>query len=193
MEKITGESGDEINQMTFRDVRIDGVRLPDGRTGTKVIKLVDGTRVKNPMEKAKLADELSVEEMKGEEMEQPTYAIAMSVDSFYDYNFEIQVVKNSSYERNEVLDQAVRHEYANWRLGAQQFGVPVDAQELVDWVDESYDIDSDRFRPKGGQQGMPMQQQPGQPQQGTMPQAAETQGPAKQMAPAKMPAMGQMM
>ncbi len=194
MEKITGKSGNELNQMAFRDIRIDGVRLPDGRTGTKVIKLVDGTRVKNPMEKAKLADELSVEEMKGEEIDQPTYAIAMSVDSFYDYNFEIQVVKNSSYERNEVLDQAVRHEYANWRLGVQQFGVPVDAQELVDWVDESYDIDSDRFRPKGGQPGMPQQgQQPGQPPQGAMPQAAETQGPAKQMAPAKMPAMGQMM
>ena len=196
MEKITGNAGEELNKMTFRDIRIDGVKLSAGRTGTKIIKLVDNTRIKDPMERGKLEDELSNEEFMGEEMEQPTYAIAMSVDSFYDYNFEIQIVKNSSYERNEVLDQAVRHEYANWRLGVQQFGVQVDAQELVDWVDESYDIDSERFKPKGNPQ-IPMQNALGgqgspAPAPG-MQQAQPNQGPAQQMAPAKVPSFGEMM
>jgi hypothetical protein len=203
VQHITGKDPKEWKQFADRDIRIDNVKLPDGRTGTKLIKMVDDTAIKNPESKAVLQDQLSIEEAKGDIQDNPTYAIAMSVNSFYDYNYEVQIVKNSSYERNEVLDQAVRHEYANWRLGVQQFGVPVDAQELVDWVDESYDIDSDRFKPKQGQMqsggmqqgmqsGMPQQGQ-GQMMQGKMPQPAETKGPAKQMAPSKVPAFGEMM
>jgi hypothetical protein len=207
VQKITGKKDEDLKQMMSRDIRIDNIKLPDGRNGTKLIRLVDGSQLAKPGAKGALKDQLSVEEAKGDITGQPTYAIAMPVDAFYDYNFEVQVVKNSSYERNEVLDQAVRHEYANWRLGLLQFGVDVDKQELVDWVDESYDIDSDRFKPKApqpGQQqpGMPGQQPGAQPggqagqqqlMQGKMPQSAETRGPAKQMAPAKVPAMGAMM
>ena len=203
VQKITGKKDEDLKQMMSRDIRIDNVKLPDGRNGTKLIRLIDGSQLAKPGAKQALQDQLSVEEAKGDITGQPTYAIAMPVDAFYDYNFEVQVVKNSSYERNEVLDQAVRHEYANWRLGLLQFGVDVDKQELVDWVDESYDIDSDRFKPKAPQPGQQMPgmpgQQPGGPagqqqlMQGQMPQAAETKGPAKQMAPTKVPAMGAMM
>ena len=211
IEKITGKTGKEIDEMVYRDVRLDNVKLSDGKTGTKIIKLIDDTTAGNPLKKSQLQEEMSVTEAMGEEIGQPTEVLAISVDSFSDWNLEIQIVKNSSFEKNEVLDQAVRHEYANWRFGVMQYGVPVDPQELVDWVDEAYDIDSERFKPKpqiATPGGAPTQisannGQPGNPG-GNPPAPAEAvapggspgqkqAGPAKAMAPAKMPAFGDMM
>jgi hypothetical protein len=192
IEKITGVDGQSLEKMTYRDIRLDGADLPDGQKGTKVIRLIDDTQAKDPLAVANLQDELSVQEEMGTASGTPTYAVAMSVNSFYDYNFEVQIVKNSSFEKNEVLDQAVRHEYANWRLGLIQLGVPVDAQELVDWVDEAYDIDSERFRQ---QAPAPQQAMPGAPQQGQgapQPQQGQGMNPAAAMSPAKVPAMGEM-
>ena len=77
-----------------------------------------------------------------------------------------------------------------WRLSLAQL-VPVDAEKLVEWVDESFDVDSDEFKPQQqaqpGQPGMvdqAMQGQPGQPQppQGGLElQKPDTMNQARQM------------
>ncbi len=144
IQKITGKGGKEVEDMVYRQINLDGTKLPDGRTGSKVIQLVDnGSMTKDKVKK--LADDLSVTEVMGEMSGTPTQALALSIDTFYDYNLRVQVVKASSYERNQMLDRAERLEYANWRLGLAQIA-PCNADEIIRYVDESYDIDSDRFK-----------------------------------------------
>lgn len=162
IEKITGKRGKEIEKLTFRDIQLNDVRLSDGRKGTKFIKLI-GDEYKNPDDRAKLSDDLSVKEVMGEISGTPTEALALSVDTFMDYNNSIQVVKNSSYERNQALDQASRMEFANWRMQLAQVA-PVNAKELIGWVEEAFDIDTERF-----ENAAPQQAPGGQPQQGDQP------------------------
>ena len=163
IQHITGKDGKDVEQALLRDIRLDDVPLSDGRTGTKIIKLV-GDETKNPDERAKLADELSVKEAMGDVLHQPVEALAVPIDSFYDHNFSVQIVKNSSYEQNQSLEQALRHDYAQWRIDLKgSIGFPVNVEELVRWVDESYSIDTDRFEgqpepPPGVQPGLPGQE-----------------------------------
>lgn len=195
IEKITGKRGKEIEQFLYRDVKLSNVGLSDGKQGTKIIKLVGEEDIKNPDQKANLQNELSVLEEMGEIQGTPTEAIALVVDTFYDYNYQVQVVKNSSYERNQVLDQASRHEYANWRFQAQAYGVPVDGAKLVAWVDEAYDVDSEQFTPQsqapqqGMIPGMPGQQ-PGQAMQQQPSNPAATMQPNKMKEPSVNQALG---
>lgn len=146
MSKITGEDGKTLNELVYRDIVLTSQKLSDGKTGNKVIKLVGK---QDEAGKVKLANDLSVMEEMGDMSGTPVEALAIEVDSFYDYNFSIQIVKNSSYEKNHALDQASRLEYANWRLGLAQIA-PVNAPELVKWVEESFDVDSDRFEGQPG-------------------------------------------
>ena len=190
IEIITGKRGKEIEKMVYRDITLNDVTLSDGQKGTKVIKLI-GDEAKNPDTRDQLADDLSVTEIQGEMNGTPTEALAISVNTFVDWNNEVQIVKNSSFERNEVLDQAVRHEYADWRLSLAQLA-PVNVKELIAWVNESYNIDTDRFEPDQQMAppvtaATPEQGQGNAPQQGGMPQ------PAQQMAPGKLGALSSIM
>lgn len=146
IERITGKGGKEIEELSYRDIRVENAELSDGKKGTKVIKLVDDT-LNNPNKREKLKNDLAIMEEKGEINGEPIEAIALDVDSFEDFDYKVQIVRGSTFQQNQILDQAVRHDYANWRLGIAKV-VPVDAQALVDWVDESHDLDPDQFKPK---------------------------------------------
>lgn len=146
--KITGVSGEEATQLVYRDITLNDVRLSDGRVGTKIIKLVGEQDEEG---RARLANELSVTEVMGEENGVPTEALAVDVSTFNDYNHDVQIIKNSSYERNQVLEQSTRMEFANWRLSLARVA-PVNGPELVKWVEESFDVDSSRFEGQPGQQ-----------------------------------------
>ena len=104
----------------------------------------DGSMIKNDDRRKKIADDLSVLEEMGELSGTPTEAIAVPVSMFNDYNNQVQIVKNSSYERNQTLDQAMRQDYAQWRLSLAQL-VPVNAKALIEWVNEAYEIPPDTF------------------------------------------------
>lgn len=177
IEKITGKSGKEIEQLTYRDVQLNDVKLSDGRKGTRLIKLI-GDEYKNQDDRQKLADELSVKEIMGDLAGTPTEALALSIDTFTDYNNSVQVVKNSSYEKNHALDQAARMEFAAWRMGIAQVAPIGNIKELVGWVEEAFDIDTERFEAAPPQQpGAPGQPgQPGQPQPGQGEQPPPDQG-----------------
>jgi hypothetical protein len=175
IEKITGKGGKEVEQLTYRELQLD-TKLSNGKQGTRVIKII-GDEYKNADSRKKLQDELSVKEMMGEKKGTPTEAIAISIDTFNDFNNSIQVVKNSSYERNQALDQAKRIEFAQWRLSVAE-AVPLgNPKELIAWVEESYDVDTDRFESAPpGVQNKPMGA-PGVPGQ----QPGATPGPAAQV------------
>lgn len=147
IEKITGRNGKEIEQLIYRDIKVHDVTLSNGQKGSRYIKLIGG-EYKNPDQAKSIADEMAVTEEIGALSGVPTEALAISIDTFYDWNYEIQIVRNSSYEKNAALDQASRQEYATWRIGMAQAGAPVSVPELVAWVDESFDIDTDRFAPE---------------------------------------------
>jgi hypothetical protein len=178
IEKITGKGGKEVENLLYREVRLPDTKLEDGRMGTRVIQLTGGL---NEEEIEAKKEELSVLEEMGELEETPTEALAIDINTFNDFNWTIQIIKNSSYEKNAVLDQASRMEYANWRMTIAQF-VPVDMERLIDWVNESYDIDTDQFKPQGGQQGMMGQGM----MPGMMPQGQGQVNPAQQLAPTGM-------
>lgn len=157
IEKITGEGKQAMEKLLYREVQLSDVKLSDGRQGNKIIKLI-GDEHTNPDNRAQLEEELSVKEVMGEMNGTPTEALAVSVDTFLDFNNSIQVVKNSSYERNQAIDQASRMEFANWRIGISQ-AIPIqNPQGLVDYVEEAFDIDASQFETSPG--GAP--QMPGQ-------------------------------
>ncbi len=163
IDKITGKRGKMIEQFMYREVKLPNTELSDGKKGTKIIKLSDNM---DEDAKKKMADDLSVLEVQGELAGTPTEALAVTVDSFYDYNFMVQVVKNSSYEKNAALDQSSRMEFATWRLGLSQIA-PVDASAVVKWVEEAFDIDTEEFEAtpqQAQQQQNPQQIQGGQQQ-----------------------------
>lgn len=195
IERITGKTGKEVEKMVYRDIKLSNVELSDGKTGTKVVKLI-GDEHKNPDTRQKLADDLSVTEMMGEENGTPTEAVAVSVDTFSDFNFDVQVVKNSSFERNQALEQASRMEFANWRLSIAQL-VPIpNPQGFVEWVEDAFDVDPSEFEeaPQGGGQNPQQQMQQmvqqggGMPQQGGQPEGIQggAPSPIKQVQPSSL-------
>lgn len=198
IEKITGRGGKEIEKLIYRDITVDDTTLESGEKGQRVIKLI-GDEYKNPDKRQKLADEMSVQEAMGEINGTPTEVLAVSVDTFTDYNYSIQIVKNSTFEKNSVLDQAARMEYANWRIQMMQLGVPTDLNAIVQYVDEGYDIDTDRFTPAqqpGQQPGQPAPapQMPGTPgQSAPKPMNSQKAQPASQMAPSQMGSLSNIM
>ncbi len=148
-EAITGVSGADQKKLMFRDITLNNTRLSNGKVGTKVIKLTDKM---TGSQRSKMADDLSIIEATGEEAGVPTEAVAIDINTFGDYNLEVQVIKNSSYEKNYVIQQSKRMEFANWRLGLAEVA-PVNAPELVKWVEESFDdIESDKFEGQPGPQ-----------------------------------------
>ena len=182
IEKITGKRGKELEQLFYRDVRLNSVRLSDGKVGNKYIKLVDSP--KTPDERQTLADDLSVMEAMGEVNGTPTEALAVAVDTFSDYNYSVQVIKASSFEENAALDQASRMEFANWRLPLVQVA-PADSAKIVEWVEESFDIDQDQFKPEAQANPMQMMMNPMQPPQGT--------NPLQEVQPSSMGTLGNLL
>ena len=194
LEKITNEKGKEIEQLMYREIVMPGAKLEGGNTGTKVIRLFDNETGNDKNKSEKMANDMFTEELESSDEKMPeldgTYhgtkrvadflnnlkknIMAINVDSFFDYNTRVQVVKNSTHERNQMMDRAERMEYANWRLGiAQQ--APCNAEEVVKWVDESYDIDSDRFVSK--QQAPPAGLDPEAAQQAGISGGEQNQAP----------------
>jgi hypothetical protein len=171
VEKITGKNGKEIEKLAYRDIKLSNYDLSNGKKGTKVIKIVE-----NPNQEAKmnLENELSVMEAQGEITGTPTEALALVIDTFTDYNFEVQIVTNSSYQRNSILDQKSRQEFAAWRIALLPV-VPCDVAKLLKWVEEPMDIPVEEFELENpqAQQGMPGMN----PMQQGMPQGQGGQNP----------------
>lgn len=205
--KISGAKGKDIEQMLYREIVIPNTKLSNGNTGTKVIKLIDNETANDKNKSKKLSDDMFSEELSAMDMAPemdlnslegvqklkkhlsslPKEVMAINVESFYDYNTKIQVVKNSSHQKNQMMDRAERMEYANWRLNpqlAQQ--APVNAVEVVKWVNESYDIDSSRFEAVAQNTPQPGEEpgQPGQPS--NMPKPASAMAPSKNLGLDKM-------
>ncbi len=189
IEKIT-KRGKVIEQLVYRDIQLNDVKLADGKTGNRIIKLTNNEVAKNPDERKKMADQLSVDESIGELAGVPTQADAVSVDIFDDYNLEFQVVKYSSYEKNQALDQASKMELANWRFSIAQLAPIGDVSALVKWVEEAFDAPSEDWENTMQAPGMAQQGGiPGAPPQGGTGQPAGPSGQPqvmKQMAPSNM-------
>lgn len=149
LEAITGVDGKTQKQLVYRDIAVHNTKLSDGKVGTKMVKLTDSL---SPTEKQNMADQLSVMEVMGEESGTPTEAMAVDVNSFFDYDTDVEVIKNSSFEKNYVMEQSKRMEFANWRMSLAQVS-PVNAPEIVKWVEEAFpDIDGSRFEGQPGPQ-----------------------------------------
>jgi hypothetical protein len=193
IEKITGKKGQEIEKLAYRDIQLTGVKLSDGRTGDKIIHLIDGDAIKTPDKRKKLEDDLSTTEVAGDLKGTPTEALALSVDMFNDFNHMVQVVRFSSYEKNQAIDQASRMEFANWRISPELMQVaPIkNAQGLVSWVEESFDIDTEQFEQAApGAQGGQEQGGPTPPDAvpaGAVPPAAGGKGGAPAGGPPAKP------
>ena len=187
IEKITGKSGKEIESLIYKEARLYDSSLSDGRTGTKIIKMVDDSMM-DDNERMTLQNDLSIMEEMGEATGTPTEALAVPISMFDNFDIQVEIVKNSSYERNQTLDQAARQEYAQWRMMMAPYA-PVDTAELVKWVDEAYDIDTERFTPKNS---APVDANAGNTP--TTPQSPTgTPQPAAEMAPSKTPQLSEMM
>jgi hypothetical protein len=124
----------------------------------------------------------------------PTEVIAVPINTFYDYNYRIQIVRNSSFEKTQSIENAKRMAYANWRLSLAQVS-PVDTDKLIQWVENSFDIEEGQFEPtpsqkqaqqqqalqamQGGEGGAPGQPPGGQPMPGQQGQSPQQPQPVK--------------
>lgn len=194
IERITGKGGKEIEELAYRDITLHNAKLSNGQKGTKIVKLI-GNDYKNPDKRQQLADELSVKEMRGEAQGIPTEALALSTDLFQDFDVNVQVVRESSIKRNQALDQASRMELANWRFSIAQVAPIPNPEGLVEWVEESFDVDKSQFEeaPAGlprqnPAQGQAVMQQGGLPQQGgsANPPPQGAPNPLQQLQPSAM-------
>jgi hypothetical protein len=192
MEAVTGKDGKEIQELMYREIKIPDATLSNGQTGTKIIKLVGDVKTKD--KRKKLEDEMSVIEATGEHMGIPTEVIAVPINTFYDYNYRIQIVRNSSFEKTQSIENAKRMAYANWRLSLAQVS-PVDTDKLIQWVENSFDIEEGQFKPtpsqkqaqqqqalqamQGGEGGAPGQPPGGQPMPGQQGQSPQQPQPVK--------------
>lgn len=158
IERITGKRGKDIEQLIYRDVKLNDTVLSDGRRGSKIIKLTGEETGVNPDEREKMAEDLSVLETAGELAGTPTEALAVPITMFDNHSYQVQIVKGSGYERNQALNQAMRQDYAQWRLSLAQIA-PLDVKALIGWVDESYDLPPDKFETPEGQNMTGQQQQ----------------------------------
>jgi hypothetical protein len=180
IEKITGKDGKEIKELVYRQATLHETTLSDGTIGTKVIKMVGEDAATDENKRQQLADELSITEEMGDLQGTPTEALAIPVSMFENFDTKIQIVKNSSYTRNQTLDQAARQEYANWRLSLAPVA-PLNAPKLIKWVDEAYDIDPEEFGAEPNE-NVPQQNQL-QPSNQPQPTPPSPQAqPAKQMS-----------
>lgn len=187
LEKITGEKGEAIQKMVYRDVQLNNVDLGQGKKGMRNIKLINNDHIGTPDKRKQLEDQLSQSEVMGTLSGVPTQSLAVSVDTFFDYNMSIVVVTNSSYKQNQALTQATRMEFANWRIPLAQVA-PLNMQGLISWVESPFDIDEDEFElpPNQQQQMMPPQQPGGQQQTG-----GQSQGVLKQLSSSNKQSMAQ--
>ncbi len=190
IERVLGKNGKEVEDLFYRSVKVSDVSLSTGEKGSRVIKLIHGGLTDD--ERQQIADELSVTEAMGDESGVPTEALAVPVQMFNDYDYQVQIVKNSSYQHNQALDQAMRQEFAQWRIPlamppapGMPAVAPADIPKIVSWVEESYDVPVEEFEVENQQQ-MPGQQ-PGQPPQGQPPQGQ----PPAPGAPPGQPSGGQ--
>lgn len=169
LQHVTGVDGDQMNKLVYRDIVLHNTKLKSGKVGNKVIKL---TGKMNKDDRSQMGDQLSVIEAMGDHAGTPTEALAVDTSTFSDYNFDVQIIKNSTYEKNQILEQSSRMEFAAWRMALAQ-AAPVNAPELIKWVEESFDFDTSKFE---GQPG---------PQQAINAQAATGAGgaPGQQAAP----------
>jgi hypothetical protein len=184
IEKITGKNGKEMEKLVYRDIKLSNYQLSDGKKGTKLIKIVENP---NDEERANLANDLSVTETQGEILGTPTEALALVVDTFTDYNFEVQIITNSSYQKSSVLDQKARQEFAAWRIALLQIA-PCDVAKLLKWVEEPLDIPVEEFELEAPQgQGMPGMNPMQMGQQGSMGINQGQQGLPQQAMQGNMP------
>lgn len=196
IEQVTGKSGKEVEELFYRSVKLSDQTLSSGKKGNKIVKLVHGNMTDD--EKTSIADHLSVLEAMGEEGGVPTEALAVPIQMFNDYDYQIQIVKNSTYQHNQALDQAMRQDFAQWRIplamppapGAPAVA-PADIPKIVSWVEEAYDVPVEEFEQQPGAQMQQQPQQPGQPAPGGQPGATPGQPPGGQLGAPLLQQSGQ--
>ena len=182
IEKITGKNGQEVEKLMYREIRLPETTLSNGKQGQKILQLT-GKTITNPDKRKQIGDDLSQKEAMGYLSGVPTEALNIAVDTFTDYNYSIQIVKKSSYESNSVLEESQRQDYANWRLSLAQVVPVANPQGLINWVNDSFDIDEDEWE----------KPQQGQPQPGQQPQNPQAQQQAGQQAPGSAQQVNQQM
>lgn len=160
LEKITGVSGRETEQLIYKVISLDDRELSEEynndngmmQNGGRVIKLTEGV---SPEDEERMSIENFEIEEKAKEMGTNLEVLSIDIAIFENFRYVLKTVKNSSYEKNQVIDQAKRQDYANWRIGLSK-ALPANMEELVGWVNEAYDLMPDEFNADMPQQTLPV-------------------------------------
>ncbi len=106
VEEIAGEDGAITYQKSFRKILVDGSTFPDGSAGTLEVQFVDG-RDNLPDQK-----ELDIEEEKYRIQGKKYEKIALTSTYLDDYDYDVQVISESLFQKDRVEAQAVFQEKA---------------------------------------------------------------------------------
>lgn len=163
---------------TYRLIQLDGQKLSDGKTGTKIVGVV-GSKDELPTKR-----QLRVDKEKNRLQGLDTEKTVITTDYIRNITLDVMVIPESSFEQSRSLELAMQTEYI--KTVATLF--PAKFQEFSDVLfrelNETYDKDLSQFEDGKKQQVMP--QVPGQQ---PMPQGQNITG---QIAQTEAPTMAQM-
>jgi len=153
--RIVGEDHKLQDVREFSQIRKKNVKLDDGQTGTRYIRVYDEQMKQDEIDALK--DALDTIEQQGENKGEPTEAKGVSIQAFDRFDFLVNVIPGSAQTNNKALEQAQRVELAQFIT--QMIPRQVDRVGLVRKVLESTDINVEEIL------GDVTQQQPAAAQQ----------------------------
>lgn len=165
IEKYGGVNGKTFTRLIYKNVQVPAEI--NGQPGTKSIYFQNApTPEEREMTYRKMERAEDVAAMTGDSVR------AQMVDAavFNDYSFDVKCTRNSSWMKNQALEQQVRLEYAqyilNFVMQASSLGTPlnVDLNKVLEYVNESFDVPFADFQSEAQQ--VPGQGPPGLPGMG---------------------------
>jgi len=102
--EIAGEDGSKTYQESFRKILVEGSKFPDGSTGTLEIQFASSP------DKLPTRKELDIEEEKYRIQGEKYEKIGMLSTYLDDYDFDVQVIAESLYQKDSAETQAVFEE-----------------------------------------------------------------------------------
>jgi hypothetical protein len=170
IEQYGGRNGKQYKRLVYKNVTLN--TEIDGEKGIKSVYFQN-----KPTEEEinQTLDKMERAETTAEQNGDKVKTFMIDVSHFDNHTLEIVATRNSSWMKNQALDQQMRAEYAQQLIGfatqAQQMGQPVniDMQKLINYVQEAYDIPMGEFEqetPERQPQGIvpEVTRQPTQPQ-----------------------------
>jgi hypothetical protein len=139
IEELVGPEGTKIIKESFRKFLIEGSEFPDGSTGTLEIQMVKNA------EALPTRAELDIQEEKMRLQGKKYETIAMTSDYIDNYDYDVQVISESLYQKDSAEAQAVFQEKLKIMMMAFPQIYAANQDVLFDDMCDTYGEDKNKY------------------------------------------------